>query len=162
MATQTVTFPPLPDIGRPESFYAHRIHQADRAGDHFSHEAHKVAQYITLALDPNLEWEEKLKYFTHALNRHCQPPPFPDEQVWMFYKRLANWVRENAGSEALRLASLEDDLYAARLNMGQDREKIEDDAEIFFARLLGTGDRPPEHFNEEDWQQLKLMRDQWI
>jgi hypothetical protein len=67
-----------------------------------------------------------------------------------------------SGQEALRLSSLEDDLYAARLSMGQSREKIEDDAEQFFGRLLGTGDTSPDWFNESDWSQLKLIRDQWI
>jgi hypothetical protein len=45
-----------------------------------------------------------------------------------------------AAQEALRLASTEDDLYAARINMGQTREKIEDEAEHFFARLVPDGD----------------------
>ena len=43
----------------------------------------------------------------------------------MFYRSLADLVRQYAGQEALRLASVEDDLYAARLAMGQTREKIE-------------------------------------
>jgi hypothetical protein len=46
--------------------------------------------------------------------------------------------------------------------MGQAREKIEDDAEQFFGRLLGSGEGAPEWFNETDWHQLKLIRDQWI
>jgi hypothetical protein len=80
----------------------------------------------------------------------------------MFYQQLAELVRAYAGNEALRLASLEDDLYAARLSMGQSREKIEDDAEQFFQRLLSHGDTCPEWYNETDWHQLKLIRDQWI
>ena len=71
-------------------------------------------------------------------------------------------VRQYAGQEALKLASQEDDLYAARLSMGQGREKIEDDAEDFFTKLMPEGDRCPEWFNESDWLQLKLIRDQWI
>jgi len=160
--TQSRQLPPLPEIGRPESYYAKLVHRADKAGDVHAHEAAKVGQYITLALDPHLTWEEKLKYFKHALKRHCVPPPYPDDDVWMFYQQLADLVRQYAGQEALRLASLEDDLYAARLSMGQAREKIEDDAEHFFLRLLGTGDTCPDWFNETDWSQLKLIRDQWI
>ena len=83
----------MPDIGHPESFYAKRCHDADRGGDHNSHEACKVGQYVTLAMDPQLSWEKKLKYFQHALKRHCAPPPYPDDDVWMFYQQLAELVR---------------------------------------------------------------------
>jgi hypothetical protein len=160
METQSHSFPALPEIGHPESWYAKRVHEADRAGEVHKREAYKVGQYITLALDPHLNWEEKLKYFRHALKRHCAPPPLPDDDVWMFYRSLQNLVRQNAGQEALRLASTEDDLYAARLAMGQLREKLEEDAEDFFARLVPP--ECPDWFNEEDYQQLKLIRDQWI
>lgn len=159
---QTRQLPPMPEIGRPESYYAKLVHEADKQGDVHAHEAAKVGQYITLALDPNLSWEQKLKYFRHALKRHCQPPPYPDDDVWMFYHQLADLVRQYCGYEALRLASAEDDLYAARLSMGQSREKIEDEAEQFFLKLMGSGDHCPEWFNETDWAQLKLIRDQWI
>lgn len=155
-------FPPLPEIGHPEGYYAHGVHQADRSGDTYRHEAFKVGQYITLALDPMLDWSQKLKYFQHALKRHCTPPPYPDDDVWMFYQQLADLVRQHCGQEALRIASHEDDLYAARLSMGQERDRIDDDAETFFAKLIGSGDQCPEWFNETDWLQLKLIRDQWI
>jgi hypothetical protein len=162
MANPTRQLPAMPEIGRPESFYAKLVKTADQQGDVHVHEAAKVGQYITLALDPSLEWDDKLKYFRHALKRHCVPPPYPDDDVWMFYQQLADLVRQYAGQEALRLASTEDDLYAARLSMGQSREKIEDDAESFFGRLMGSNDQSPEWFNETDWSQLKLIRDQWI
>jgi len=154
--------PPMPEIGRPESSYAKRVHEADRQGDIHTHEAFKVGQYVTLAMDPHLSWDEKLKYFRHALKRHCVPPPYPDDDVWMFYQQLADLVRQHSGQEALRLASLEDDLYAARISMGQNREQIEDEAESFFQRLLGQNDQCPDWFNEADWSQLKMVRDQWI
>ena len=154
--------PPMPEIGRPESYYAKLCHEADKAGDRHAHEAYKVGQYVTLAMDPHLTWDEKLKYFQHAIKRHCQPPPYPDDEVWMFYRQLADLVRQHAGYEALRLASTEDDLYAARVSMGQNREKIEDEAEDFFGKLLGRLDVKPEWFNEDDWAQLKMIRDQWI
>ncbi|HEY7087899.1 MAG TPA: hypothetical protein VH518_07395 [Tepidisphaeraceae bacterium] len=164
MAHQPPTrqLPQMPEIGRPETFYAKLVHHADQQGDVHLHESAKVGQYITLALDPGLQWEEKLKYFRHALKRHCVPPPYPDDDVWMFYQSLAELVRQYAGVEALRIASTEDDLYAARLSMGQQRDKIEDDAETFFSRLVGRGDQCPEWFNETDWAQLKMLRDQWI
>src|SRR5688572_2179665 len=81
------TFPALPPIGKHESFYAKLAHEADRMGDIHLHEAAKVGQYLTLGLDPMLSWEEKLKYFRHALKRHCSPPPFPDDEVWMYYRK---------------------------------------------------------------------------
>jgi hypothetical protein len=159
--TQRV-FPPMPEVGKPETYYAKMVHRADKDGDVFSHEANKVGQYITLALDPRLSWEQKLRYVQHALKRHCNPPPFPDDDVWMFYKQLADLVRQYAGQEALRIACQEDDLYAARLAMGQTREKIADDAEEFFGRLVPHDDHCPEWFNEEDFRQIKMIRDQWV
>ena len=160
MISESRQLPPLPEIGHPESYYAKLVHRADAAGNKHAHEAYKVAQYITLAIDPHLTWEEKLKYFQHALKRHCVPPPLPDDDVWVFYRGLADLVRQHAGQEALKLASNEDDLYAARLAMGQTREHIEDEAETFFGRLCPG--ECPEWFNEDDYNQLKLIRDQWI
>ena len=157
---ETRQLPPLPEIGLPEPVYARRCHDADRTGDRHAKESYKVGQYVSLALDPHLAWPEKLKYFQHALKRHCVPPPLPDDDVWMFYRSLANLVRKYAGQEALKLASTEDDLYAARISMGQIREKIEDEAEEFFARLIPQ--ECPEWFNEEDYSQLRMIRDQWI
>ncbi|MGA2496284.1 MAG: hypothetical protein ABSH20_01000 [Tepidisphaeraceae bacterium] len=162
MAIQQHTFPSMPPIGQAESFYAKLSHQADRVADIHLHESAKVGQYVTLALDPALTWEEKLKYFRHAIKRHCQPPPFPDEDIWMFYRQLADLVRQHCGQEALRIASQEDDLFAVRQSMGQDREIIENDAEEFFEKLLGRLEICPEWFNESDWEQLKMLRDQWI
>lgn len=156
-----IQLPPLPEIGHPEAWYARRVQEADKAGDAHAHEAYKVGQYVTLGLDPHLEWEEKLKYFRHALKRHCTPPPFPDDAIWLFYRQLADLVRQYAGQEALKLASTEDDMYAARLAMGQTREQIEDEAEVFFKRLIPT-DECPDWFTQSDYDQLKLIRNQWI
>ena len=82
---------------------------------------------------PHLPWEQKLKYLSHALKRHCQPAPLPRRRgldVLPPARRPGPPVRRQ---EALRIASPEDDLYAARLAMGQLRDKIAEDAEIFFA-----------------------------
>jgi hypothetical protein len=160
--TEQRTMPPMPEIGCPEGYYAKGVHRAEARSDIHAREAYKVGQYITLALDPHLAWEEKLKYFRHALKRHCVPPPFPDEDVWVFYHGLANLVRQYAGQEALRLASNEDDLYAARVAMGQDKEKIADEAEEFFGKFCPPGQECQEWFNEADYNQLKLLRDQWV
>jgi hypothetical protein len=162
MLQQPHIFPPMPPIGQSESHYAKLAKHADSEGNIFAHEAAKVGQYITLALDPHLEWPAKLRYFQHALKRHCVPPPIPDEPVWVFYRDLADLVRQYAGFEALRLASNEDDLFATRLSLGAIREVVESDAELFFAQLIGSGERRPDWVCEEDWAQLKIIRDQWI
>ncbi len=117
--------PAIPEIGHPESYYARQVHKADKAGLIHAREAYKVGQYITLAMDPHLQWEKKLRYFAHAIRRHCNPPPFPDEKVWLFYRQLVHLTRDYAGQEALRLASAEDDLYAKRLSMGGTRGSAE-------------------------------------
>jgi len=154
--------PPMPEIGLPESHYAKLAHHADRVADVHAHEASKVGQYVTLALEPHLTWDHKLKYFTHAIKRHCVAPLYPDDEVWIFYQQLADLVRQHCTAEAMRMACTEDDLYAARLSMGQSRERIEDDAEEFFCKLIGSGDVCPEYFSEDGWSQLKMIRDQWI
>ena len=162
MLTPNQELPPLPEVGRPESYYAREVHRADKRGDVHTREAHKVAQYVTLAIDPKLNWPQKLRYFQHALRRHCNPPPLPDEQVWLFYRNLAHLVREYAGREALRMASAEDDRYAARVAMGGTRERIRRDAVDFFNELMGENERCPDHFTEEDWSQLMLLKKQWV
>src|ERR1051325_388484 len=74
MMTAPRSFSSMPNIGRPESYYAKIAQEAEIAGDQYAHEAAKVGQYVTLALDESLVWEEKVKYFKHALRRHCRPP----------------------------------------------------------------------------------------
>jgi hypothetical protein len=160
--TATKPLPQVPPIGRAEEYYAHLVHEADKNGDKLGHEVAKVAQYLTLAMDRHLEWEQKGKYFKHVLKRHCQPPPQPDELEAKFFSNIATLVRQYAGLEALRLMSREDDLYAARLSMGQSRQSIEDEAEVFFGAIMGNGDEQPDWCNEGDWAQMKLIHDQWI
>lgn len=162
MKTQTRSLPALPGINHPESYYAKLAHDTEQSGDVHAHEAAKVAQYITLGLDPSLPWEEKVKYFRHAIRRHCVAPPYSDEDVTQWYERLAQLVRQHAGQEALRVASEQDDMFAARLSMGQDRDAIEDEAEELFSKLLGAGEECPDWFTDEDWLQLRMIRDQWI
>ena len=159
---QARQLPAMPPIGRPESYYAKQVQLADQMGDPHAHEANKVGQYVTLACDPALRWESKLKYFDHALRRHCTPPPLPDENIWLFYRQLADLIRLHCGHQALMLASARDDEYAARTARGEKHEKIAEEAEIFFQRLMGPSRTKPQHFNDEDWKQLILLRDQWI
>ena len=100
-------FPPMPELGHSEQYYKLKAVDAEKAHSPHAREAAKVGQYVTLAMNPALTWAEKQKYFTHAIKRHCVPPPYPDDEVWVFYQALADLVRSNAGAEALRLASVE-------------------------------------------------------
>jgi hypothetical protein len=159
---QVRRLPQMPLIGQPDSFYARQLTLADKSGDLHLHEAGKVGQYVTLAVEPRLSWEKKLKYFDHALRRHCLPPPLPDDETWMFYQQLGNLVRYHCGEQALRLASRMDDEYARRLADGESRASIVADARQFFYDLMTLGEHKPSHFNEEDWGQLRLIRDQWM
>ena len=158
----TTPLPDMPAIGLRESQYARLVHRADKSGDIHAHESYKVAQYITLALGPRLRWPQKLRYFQHALHRHCNPPPLPDENVWMFYRNLCALVRDHCGQEALRLASREDDIYARWREMGCTEERIRTAATEFFTEMLGDGIKRPDHFHEEDWQALRVFRLQWL
>ena len=162
MAFSMSHLPPMPEIGHPESYYAKLAKQAERTGDIHLHEAAKCGQYITLALDPSIDWDTKRRYFRHALRRHCQPPQVSSELVEMYYQRLVDLVMHHAGAEALRLASAEDDKYAMRLAEGEPRRRIMEDAVEFFANLMGVDDNCPSHFKEEDWLQLRIIRNQWI
>jgi hypothetical protein len=162
MLQEPHVFPPLPPIGKQETFYADLIHKADAEGNTYFHEAAKVGQYITLALNPALDWPAKLRFFQHSLNHHCVLPPSPDKDVIAFYTSLTDLIRNYAGQEALRMASAVDDIYAARLGLGASRDELETEAEDFFCALLGTGHHCPRWFHESDWMQLRLIRDQWI
>jgi hypothetical protein len=153
--------PPLPELGHSESYYVRLAHRAERHEDELALHAAKVGQYITLAMDIKLTWEEKLRYLKHTLNKHCAPPRIADDSVWAFYKDLQRLVRDSAGQEALRIACNEDDLYAALSQMGKDRSEIEERAEVFFKRLLPC-EECPDWFHEEDHAQLRMIRDQWI
>lgn len=159
---QQLPMPSMPEIGHPEQYYARQAALADRLGDVHSREAAKVGQYVTLGLDPHRKWSEKLKYFQHALRRHCNPPALPSDPVWLFYQNLSELVKRHCGEEALRLACVEDDRYANWMQRGGTREEIRQHAIDFFHELMGWGDLCPEHFKPEDWDQLRLIRAQWV
>lgn len=154
--------PSMPEIGRPESYYSKLADQSERLGDLHTREASKVGQYVTLGLDPHRAWPEKLRYFRHVLRRHCKPPPMADDDVIMFYRQMSNLVRRYCGEEALRLASIEDDRYANWQQMGGSAEMIRIHAIEFFTNLVGLQDDCPDFFNEEDWDQIRLLRGQWV
>jgi hypothetical protein len=152
--------PSMPLIGLPERHYMHLARMAASDGDSLSRDAAKVGQYVTLANNPSIQWCQKLRYYQHALERHCVPPRLADDTVWLFYKELAHFVRSHAGWAALRLASHEDDRYAQRQASGESREKLADDAEEFFGPLVPA--YQTNWLNREDYEQLKLLRDQWV
>lgn len=160
MLATEVALPPFPEIGLPESFYTHLAHQASHAGNMHAHEAAKVAQYITLGINDKLTWEEKIKCFRHALKRHCQCPPMADQRVQQFYDELTRLVRRHAGEEALKIANRLDDHFATMLKIGRPRSEIVGDADEYFQDMIPrTG--CPEWFEEEDYQVLRILRDQW-
>ena len=154
--------PPLPEVGQPESYYAKQVKLAEQQRNIHAREAYKVGQYVTLGMNRRLDWEKKLRYFQHALRSHCVAPAGASDKLWLFYGQLGDMVRQNAGAEALRLASLEDDYYMGQVNAGVPRPQIMAQAEIFFRKILGERDEKPEYLNQEDYEQLRILRNQWI
>ena len=154
--------PDLPVIGEDEHYYADGVARADRDGDRLLRESFKVGQYVTLALDPKAEWPTKLKYFKHVLRRHCVPPGYADAPMKAWFHDLADVVRTHAGQEALKTVCEQDDLFAVRKNMGQVDDDLADDAETFFDPIVPPGDKRPDWYHEDDWRQLKMVRDQWV
>jgi hypothetical protein len=152
----------MPPIGLRESQYMLRVQQADNEGDRLAHEANKVGQYITLALQPRRRWSEKLRFFKHALDRHCTPPDVATEAMRVFYQDLVSLIRDHCGAEALRLASREDDIYVRRVARGDSRELIADEAALFFVGLIGHDAHCPSHFHPDDWEALQVFRNQWV
>ena len=150
-AYSEVVIPDLSEIGHPEHYYAKGYCSPYKRRNLRERTFKDSAKYIALALNPNLSWDNKLKYFKHAIKRRCVPPPYPDDAVFNFYRKLADSACRFTGQEALKLTSQEDDLYAAHLSMGRGHEGIEDDAEDFSTKLMPEGDRCPEWFNESDW-----------
>ena len=154
--------PSLPEIGLPETFYAKQVAHADKMGNH--HAARIIQggpiRYVSAA--PRLRWEQKRRYFRHAIKAHCVGPAMAPNPVLKFYARLGAFVRGHAGAEAIRLASREDDAWAAQLTRGVPRDQIRADAAKFFRDLLGEHDTIPEYLNREDWDQLRILRRQWL
>lgn len=161
MVASPKVLPPMPEIGHPEGYYVRGANEADRKGHLLLRESYKVGQYITLALSSRICWEKKLRYFTHALERHATPPKILDDETWSFYTDLQNLIRDYAGEEALRLACAEDDRYATMEALGKCRNEIEEHAELFFNKIICTEECPP-YFHDDDYRQLKILRDQWI
>ncbi|HWE93724.1 MAG TPA: hypothetical protein VG269_07085, partial [Tepidisphaeraceae bacterium] len=71
-------------------------------------------------------------------------------------------VRRHAGAEAIHLASREDDAWAAQLQRGVPKAEVKAEAARFFKAMFGDDDRQPDYFNREDWEQLRVLRKNWL
>lgn len=162
MFTAWGDLPPLPEIGHPETYYAKQVARADRHGMRHAHEAYKVGQYVTLALGSRLTWEQKARYFRHAIRNHCNGPDIAPREITKFYSDLIELVRKHAGQEAIRMASREDDAWAAQLQRGVPKAEVKAQAQGFFKIMMGDGIFTPEYFNREDWEQLQVLRKNWL
>jgi len=67
--------------------------------------------------------------------------PGPATNSWLFYGQLADMVRRNAGTEALRLASQEDDYYMGQVNAGVPRQQIMVQASDLFLKASWRPER---------------------
>src|SRR4051812_11018155 len=105
-------FPPMPQLGQDEAYYKGMVKEAEAAHQAHAREAAKVGQYVTLGIREDTDPESKMKFFRHALKKHCVAPAISDAMVEGFYERLGDFVRLHAGREALRVASIEDDRFA--------------------------------------------------
>jgi len=155
-------FPPMPQLGQGEAYYKELVRQAEHNHQVHAREAAKVGQYVTLGLQEDTDPASKMKYFRHAIRKHCVAPPISDVGVEGFYERLTDFVKLHAGREALRVASIEDDRYAMRERDGESRAKLVAEARVFFEHLLGPDSLRSDLFSDEDWQQLKIIRHQWL
>lgn len=154
-------FPPIPQLGEEEKVYGKRAHSAEKAGDVFGASANKVAQYVTLGLDPALDWPAKLRYLEHALKKHAAPKPPIDEEIFAFYQRLAEFVKQHTGAEALKLVFREDaELEARKQTKKEPIFKLRSDAAAFFRQFLPSGERP-DWFTDDDFAQLITLRNKW-
>ena len=156
-----LTVPPLPEIGHSETYYANLAHRAQKNYDAHARDGYKVGHYVTLAHNRKLSWPEKLKLFRHALDHHCITPSYARDDVKAFYENLIHLVREHCGEQALAIISGEDDTYAKRIAMAENRELILDEAERFFHKFI-EHEECPDWFLPEDYETMKLMRNQWV
>jgi hypothetical protein len=147
-------------MGQSESFYGHKAREAETTGEIHLRAGYKVAQYITSALAPELSWEQKFKYFEHALRKHAAPPPPLDEAVMKHYAKLQDLVRTHAGQEALRVANAQHAAFGARLAAGEAKYKLRTDAIAFFRQII-TSEECPDWFHLWDFNALKALRNKW-
>ena len=157
---ESTNLPHLPELGRPERFYIEHVHEADRFHDHHAHEAYKVGLYITRAINYSSSWDEKLRCFLHALKHHCVAPLVTTPAINDYYSQLAHLVREEAGAEAMRVASKADDAWAARIAAGESRSDVMHEAEKFFTNLLRSTHKP-QWINLAEYEALMILKKYW-
>jgi hypothetical protein len=153
------TFPSIPELGQEDTHYGKIAHKAEKSGDLYTRSVYKIAQYLTLALNPDHPWPEKLKYFRHALEKHAKPVPPIDDDVWNFYQGLEGWVRTICGAEALRLIEREDEFFVERANQHEVRFRIVSDAARFFPQFVPA--ECPEWFTAEDYEKMRSIQMKW-
>jgi len=154
-------FPPMPQLGQSEAYYKELVRQAEHNHQVHAREAAKVGQYVTLGLNEDTDPASKMKFFRHAIRKHCVTPHISDVAVEGFYERLTTFVRLHAGREAMRVANNEDERYAMRERDGEPHAKLVAEAKVFFEKLLGPEGESSDLFTDDDWQQLKIIRHQW-
>ena len=159
-APVTQNMPPLPEMGETEKVYGKRAQHAEKSGDVYGASANKVAQYVTLGLDPALDWTGKVRYFEHALKKHAAPKPPIDDQVIAFYQQLQELVKQHAGAEALKYVYQEDAVLQERKEKKEPSFKLRSDAAQFFKQFLPHGDKP-DWFNNADYRELIAIRNKW-
>jgi hypothetical protein len=158
---QANRFHPLPVIGHPDAFYTKHIKAAEEAGDIHARESHKVGRYITLAMDHQMVWEEKVRHFRHALKHHCNAPPDAGSDVVQFYEKLAELVRRHAGQEAVRFVNRENDAMRLRERKGTPRENLKQEAVELKRRVLGEVDACPGWMSKDGFEQVTRVLGQW-
>ena len=155
--------PPLPEVGRPESYYAQQVKQAEQQRNIHAREAYKVAVRRDAGNGPAAGLGKELRYFKHALRSHCVAPAGARRQALDVLRAARRHGEAECGRRGpIRLASLEDDYYMGQVNAGVPRPQIMAQAEIFFRKILGERDEKPEYLNQEDYEQLRILRNQWI
>lgn len=153
---QTSRFHPLPVIGHPDTFYVKQIELAEKAGDIHALESQKVGRYVTLAMDPAMPWEEKLRHLLHAMKRHCAPPPGATSEVQAFYQRLTELVRRHASQEALRFLAHETESQRLRGQLS-DPAVLHHKAVELRKRIVGDADACPKWMTQEAWDQINRL-----
>ena len=151
-------FPDLPRLGEENTHYGKIAHHAEKNDDPYTASVYKVAQYITLGREAP-DWPHKLKCFRYALKKHAMPKPPIDDDVWIFYQKLQDWIRRECGVEAIALASKQDEFLAERQKMKEPRFKLVSEAAQFFRELVPA--ECPDWFRPQDYEQLKVMQLHW-
>ena len=163
-AQRPPAFPPLPAVGQPDAYYAKQAQAADQSGDvHVQHVA-RVGRYVTAGLDPAKHWADKRSCFCHALQYHCRPPHdlADDVPTIEYYRKLADFVRQHASREAVRVAHAAHGTLTRRLQAGEPRAKLEEAAELFFPELVGHCHGAPDWLTPEAYEQIRAIEDQWV